>query len=358
MSDVSLLPAAAAGAGLLLAAVYGTSGVAKVREPASTSSAFHELRLPRWLHRVGAPRLLGPAENALAVALLLLPAPWYWLPAVATLVLGTVYTVLIVRALGFDVPVTCGCFGALGQGAVTRSTVVRNLVLVALGAATVADAATGGSIIGRLLDGPELWWWALVLAAAVALTWLITGAAGDGRGASAHPIGADGVSPAAGGNEAELDYQRLPIPFVQVKGDEGPIRLRELAAQQAQLVLWVSLGCGSCQNALQRAERFAAEFDQVGVLVVTTTPTAVDDPLRPRGATVAYDEDQQLRTMLELRSTPSAVLLGADGLLAGGPVAGGPASLEFIEEVTEQLRGATESAPAGEPAEAGRSERP
>ena len=51
-------------------------------------------------------------------------------------------------------------------------------------------------------------------------------------------------------------------------------------------------------------------------------------------------------------------LLGADGLLAGGPVAGGPASLEFIEEVTEQLRGATEPAPAGEPAEAGRSERP
>lgn len=361
MSDVSLLPAAAAGAGLLLAGVYGASGVAKVREPASTSSAFHELRLPRWLHRVGAPRLLGPAEIALAVALLLLPAPWYWLPALATLVLGIVYTVLIVRALGFDVPVTCGCFGALGQGAVTRSTVVRNLVLVALGAATVADAATGGSIIGRLLDGPELWWWALVLAAAVALTWLITGgtgAAGDERGASAHPIGADGVSRAAGGIEAELDYQRLPIPFVQVRGDEGPIRLRELAAQQAQLVLWVSLGCGSCQDALQRAERFAAEFDQVGVLVVTTTPTAVDDPLRPRGATVAYDEDQQLRTMLELRSTPSAVLLGADGLLAGGPVAGGAESLEFIDEVTEQLRGATEPAPAGGPAGAGSSERP
>ena len=166
------------------------------------------------------------------------------------------------------------------------------------------------------------------------------------------------MGPAAGGNEAELDYQRLPIPFVQVKGDDGPIRLRELAAQQAQLVLWVSLGCGSCQDALQRAERFAAEFDQVGVLVVTTTPTAVDDPLRPRGATVAYDEDQQLRTMLELRSTPSAVLLGADGLLAGGPVAGGAASLEFIEEVTEQLRGATELAPAGEPAGAGSSERP
>ena len=40
------------------------------------------------------------------------------------------------------------------------------------------------------------------------------------------------MSRAAGGDEAELDYQRLPIPFVQVKGDEGPIRLRELAARE------------------------------------------------------------------------------------------------------------------------------
>ncbi|WP_374929247.1 MauE/DoxX family redox-associated membrane protein [Kytococcus sedentarius] len=349
MSDVSLLPAAAAGAGLLLAAVYGTSGIAKVREPASTVSAFHELRLPRWLVAARAPMLLGPAEIALALALLLLPSGWYWLPAVAALVLGIVYTVLIVRALGFDVPVTCGCFGALGQGAVTRSTVVRNLVLVALGVATVADAATGGSIIGRLLDGGDLWWWALVLAAAVALTWLITGGAGTPGDqqpmGGAHPIGAAGGAAGEGHDDdvVELDYQRLPIPYVQVKGDDGPVRLRELASTQAQLVLWVSLGCGSCQDALARSEQFAAEFEHVGVLVVTTTPTAVDDPLRPQGVTVAYDEDQQLRTMLELRSTPSAVLLGADGLLAGGPVAGGPATLEFIDEVAEQLREAQQA---------------
>ena len=341
MSAVPLLPDAAGGAGLLLAAVYGTSGVAKLREPASTESAFHELRLPRWLITARAPMLLGPAEIALAAALVLLPWPWYWVPAVAALLLAIVYTVLIVRALGFDVPVTCGCFGKLGQGAVTRLTVVRNLVLVALGVVTVVDAATEGSVIRRLVDGPGVWAWAAVLVAAVALTWLIGGSA-QPAAAQGAPAGSAGRPQDGGHGEEdesmELEYLRQPIPYLAVKGDDGPILLRDLAREKAQLVLWVSLGCGSCQDALGRAERFAEEFPQVGVLVVTTTPTAADDPLRPDGVTVAYDENQQLRTMFELHATPSALLMGADGLMAGGPVAGGPASLEFIEEVAEQLR--------------------
>ncbi len=370
MSDVSLLPDAAAGAGLLLAAVYGVSGVAKLREPDSTVSAFHQLRLPAWLHTLKAPALLGPAEIALAVALLVLPAPWYWVPAVAALLLGIVYTVLIVRALGFDVPVTCGCFGKLGQGDVTRTTVVRNLVLVALSAVTVLDAARGGSVVQRLASGPDLWWWLLVLVAAIALTWLISGgarsaSAGVAAGSSA-PAGAS--ASASGGwaapgapapaaavaqdqaqmdqptqedqqlDDEELDYLRQPIPFMALQGDDGPVHLRELARQKAWLVLYVSIGCGSCRDALDRGEEFAEEFEHVGVLVVTTTPTATDHPDRPAGATVAYDENQQLRTMFELRSTPSALLVGADGLMAGGPVDGGPATLEFIEDVAEQLR--------------------
>lgn len=353
MSDVSLLPDAAAGAGLLLAAVYGTSGLTKLRDVESTKSAFHQLRLPRWMVRMQGPRLLGPGEIVLALALLLLPSPWYGVAAVATLLLGLLYTVLVVRALGFDVPVTCGCFGKLGQGTITRATVVRNLVLVALGLVTVVDAFRGGSIVGRLLDGPSLWWWIPVLAAGVALTWLIGGGAEGATTAEARPAAAGGPRDADAvvttDEVEELDYVRTPIPFVQVTGDDGPLRLREISQGKAWLVLWVSLGCGSCMEALARAEEFAREFEHVGVLVVTTTPSAPDDPLRPSGVTVAYDEGQQMRLMFALRATPSALLLGADGLMAGGPVAGGVAVTTFIEDVATELREAAGGAqgPAG-----------
>ncbi|WP_462417302.1 MauE/DoxX family redox-associated membrane protein [Kytococcus sp. Marseille-QA3725] len=343
MSDTSLLPDAAAGAGVLLAAMYGTSGVTKLGAPESTESAFHQLRLPAWLVRMKAPALLGPGEILLALALLLLPAPWYWLPAVAALLLGIVYTVLIVRALGFDVPVTCGCFGALGQGEVTRSTVVRNLVLVALGVVTVADAAAGGSVIGRLLTGTGLWWWLPVLAAAVALTWLIGGGSSSARDAGAvrdPQPGDEAVTQEA--PQEELDYLRTPIPYVQVESDEGPLHLRDLARQKAWLVLYVSLGCGGCTTALERAEEFAEEFPHVGVLTVTTTPSAPDHPARPEHGVVAYDEDQRLRQTMQLWSTPTAFVMGADGLLAGGPVAGGSLCVRFMDEISEELRTAAE----------------
>ncbi|WP_270408249.1 hypothetical protein [Brachybacterium paraconglomeratum] len=42
-------------------------------------------------------------------------------------------------------------------------------------------------------------------------------------------------------------------------------------------------------------------------------------------------------TALVGTSAPSAVLLGADGQLAGGPVNGGSAVIEFVREIREQL---------------------
>ncbi|SNC61096.1 Methylamine utilisation protein MauE [Kytococcus aerolatus] len=328
--DSATLPTAAAGAALLLALVYGTSGVAKVLDGESTRSAFRELRLPRWLSESFAPRLLGPAEILLAVLLLVLPHPWFWLPAVAALGLGIVYTVLIVRALGFDVPVTCGCFGRLGQGTVTRTTVVRNLLLVVLGAVAVADAATGGSVLARLGD-TGTWWWLLVVLAAVALTRLI----GSGEDESA-PEGGGAASREVPDEELE-DYLRLPVPFAEVTGADGPVQVRDLAAGRAWLMLWVSLGCGSCVPAIERAGRFAREHPEIGVMLVATTPTAQDDERIPEGCELAWDEHGQFRTMFQVHRSPSAVLLGADQLLAGGPVAGAPTAVSFIDDIEAEL---------------------
>ena len=50
--------------------------------------------------------------------------------------------------------------------------------------------------------------------------------------------------------------------------------------------------------------------------------------------------------MLGGTSAPSAVLLGADGQLAGGPVNGGSAVIEFVQEIREQLAEAQSSDPA------------
>jgi hypothetical protein len=53
--------------------------------------------------------------------------------------------------------------------------------------------------------------------------------------------------------------------------------------------------------------------------------------------------------MLRVTSTPTAVLLGTDGMLAGGPLAGSTAIEEFVADIEAQLaeaRPANEASPA------------
>ena len=81
------------------------------------------------------------------------------------------------------------------------------------------------------------------------------------------------------------------------------------------------------------------------VKVVLSRPL---DQLRERtlervGEHALHDLQFTARRALGARTAPSAVLLGADGLLAGGPVDGGSAVIEFVEEIIEQLGAAQEA---------------
>ena len=62
---------------------------------------------------------------------------------------------------------------------------------------------------------------------------------------------------------------------------------------------------------------------------------------RPRRACpypqTLYDPKRFVYEALRLRGTPSAVLLGADGMLAGGPVAGHDAISTFVADVEAEL---------------------
>jgi hypothetical protein len=91
--------AAHAAAGLVLVA-----GVAKLRRPGATSEALALTRVP---NTIGLVRLLGAAEIALALAVLLIGGPWLF-GALAVAYLGFVAVAERQRRAGRG----CGCFGA------------------------------------------------------------------------------------------------------------------------------------------------------------------------------------------------------------------------------------------------------
>lgn len=302
---------------VLVAVVLLASGAAKLGAPDDVASAFDDLRVPGPL-RVRPVRLALPwAEIVLGVSLVALPAPASTASAVAATLLMAGYTVLIGRALGFDEDVSCACFGRWGASQVTGRSMARNVLLLvaSIGALcwTLTDARPAALAV---VTGPG-WAWLLGAALVGAVTWLV----GSPNSESPDPTEVTA-------SVEELDYLRSPIPMAYLERPDGErITLRELAATKARLLLFVKPNCGACRGL---EDQLPALRERLGVAV------GVELVSRVAGADF-LDNDGEAAHLMEIRRVPAAVLLGADGLLAGGPVVGRADVDAFVDDIAAQL---------------------
>lgn len=338
---------------LLLVVVLLVSAVAKLRDAASVRESFITLQLPPSLTHSPAPVLLPWAEIVLAVALVVLWGPPAVAVAVAALALFVAYLVIIVRASRFGHPVECGCLGRLGLGVVGPVTVVRNVVLVALSGWVVVDASGNRSVLSRWLAADAAGWaWLALVGVGVVLAGLMvyagqdsSPATGGERDRSARATGDEAALPApaaAAGAEAEADYERTPIPHVSltVPGSGHRVHLRHLAASRARLFVFVNPGCGACVRAIQALPDLRARVGEVlGIHLVFARET--DAESRYVTADALGDEwfldPEGIFTVTLQLASPGAVLLGADGYLAGGPVVGAQSVIEFFDDIADAL---------------------
>lgn len=310
---------------LLLSLVLAASGVAKLVDRETVGEAFVSLRLPGVLTRLKAPTLLPFAELMLALALLVTSGALAVVVALVALAVFVAYLVVIVRALGFDEPVNCSCFGKLGLGTVDRFTAVRNAVLVALALVTLYDATRGRSVVSRCADfDGEAWAWLLAVLVGIVLTWLIAG----------HRGGQEASAPSDAGD----DYVRQPIPYAVLRTrEDAGVTLREMAYSNPVLLLLVSPHCGSCLPVIERARTWQHKHENLRTVIVLS-----GDPDKPTGLQDEGDFDVMFDPSFEIGrlfagGNPTAVLLGADGMLAGGPVSSKGNVLELLDEISEEL---------------------
>jgi putative oxidoreductase len=109
---------------------------------ASPSSAFaveiDNYQLLPWLAPYMAAAL--PAlEITLALALVVLPAPWRRAAALGCLGLMVLFTVGAASAMARNLDIDCGCFGK-GSGPITWLTIARDVALIAVSAVLVRRA--------------------------------------------------------------------------------------------------------------------------------------------------------------------------------------------------------------------------
>ncbi len=313
---------------LTLATVLIISGLAKVRDPLATRDAFDALRVPRIVSPDAAATALPWVEIALGVALVAAPSGWLVPVAVTVVVLMLAYTGVVVRALGFDEPVSCSCFGSLGRHEIDHATAVRNVLLTVIALFAAWFAMGGGSAPHALqsLDGPG--WSSLAAAsAAVAVALLVVG-----RGETS-------TSSTSAGGGAPLDYERTTTPFgVLVGPDSSSTTLRELAERQARLLVILNPHCSPCDRTAAKLDEWAERLEPaVGIIAVYPHDDlqVVHDP-----ALSFVEPELNVRRAFSER-TPTAVVLGTDGLLAGGPVSGEHDVAEFVEHVLAELEAAS-----------------
>jgi Methylamine utilisation protein MauE len=311
---------------LACAVVLVLSGVAKYGDPDATRAAFVSMRVPKALSSTTV-RLLPGAEIALG-GLLLVTSGWA-LAVVGAVVtaLFAAYWVLVALVLRRGDEVDCGCFGATGDDRVTGATLARNTLLVGLAALATGFGAAGSGLLpalGDLSTGDGVW---LVMAAAVTAVAVLV----VGRRQSADVIE----------EEELLDYQREPIPFALLRdADDNTTTLRELAAERPQLLLLLSSSCGAWHDVAAFVPGWVERLAPVEVQLLFSEPLEwLPAEVTPAGAKVWYDVENGAGFAFAA-GRPSAVLLGADQMLAGGPVAGTAAIKAFIADVIAEIESA------------------
>lgn len=295
---------------LALAIMWVVSAVSKLRDRDGFSQAVRDFGVPAGL--TSAVVVGVPIAELVCAVLLFCPDPWAIVGAVASLLLLASFTIALIVNLRRDNRPDCHCFGELGGGGISWTTVARNGVLIVLAAFMLAGAGDRPSLPGILADLSVSGRWVFVagiLVVAALLTmalalWTLMGRYGDTLvrletlerrlGLAPQPVVPSFALPDLNGRTVDLDDV--------------------LANGRPALVAFTSPTCTHCAELLPELSAWQSDPDHPVSVVVLSTGTAEANhqkldglPLEVllRGSDVSMDD-------YEVQGTPAAVLVGTD----------------------------------------------
>ena len=311
----------------VLFGVFAIAGTAKLFDRRGARRAITDLGVPA--------RLAGPAVALLPVVELMLAtallfAPPARLAAVGIIGLLGLFSILVAGTLRRGESPDCHCFGQMGGGPVGRGTLVRNAVLAAV-ALAVAAGGPGYSVsdaVRELGDRPVSERILLVGGPIVLLMVFGLGRtvfrllAQQGRlllrvdaleDLFAHHQGVALGAPAPPFSLPDLEGRRVSLADLL---DEG----------RPVLLVFTDPNCGPCAELMPELAGWERDYGDV----VTIRVISRRDPAANRAMADAYglagvlvQTDREVARLYEASATPSAVLIGEDGHIAGPLVAGG-----------------------------------
>ena len=318
----------------VMAVVLFASAIGKLRHP-DDLAGWSEIGVPKPLRKEWIRRAHPWGELALGVALVLLGGILGLLAALVAVALMAAYLWLVWRAVARADDASCACFGVRKR--VTKVTVARNAwltLLAALAAAVIWMTPTFGGAVAAAA-ALSAWLWLLATAIAVVTALFVVWP----EGGEEEPVASTPPAYVAGADDdEELDYIRTRTPAVPLMLADGtPVNLRTLIARPL-LLLSVSSTCGGCEPVIERVGEWRELLPEIDIRLLLLTPPDADTLTERTEPQSLHDINGYVSWSLSDHwATPTAVLLGVDGLLAGGPVVGYLPITEFIADINESL---------------------
>lgn len=329
----SMVPALALALPLILAAVLVAGAIGKIRAP-DDAAGWAALGVPQIFRHSWLIRLHPWLELMLAGALVSLGGALGAIAASVAVVLMVAYCIVVVRAYRSSLGASCACFGP--SRPITRVTIARNVWLTALAAATTLTIPAGPLWGGALATAAMNWDLSMALAS-VAITAALTLRHGVPEPPAPNQSGLVHSAPHGEAPNGE-GHIRVRTPAVPITlGDGTTTHLRALAYRRPQLLLAVAETCSSCRPVIERLEIWRNVVPEVDVRLLVTAPPNKSGLTSTQQPLTVHDPNGHVRASISDWLTPSAVLLGVDGMLASDPVSGRSAIEAFIEEIRISL---------------------
>ena len=139
------------------------------------------------------------------------------------------------------------------------------------------------------------------------------------------------------------EYVRMPIPYATLHTLDGKnFSIRELAELKARVLFFVSPTCGACLSIFDKLADWVHKLPQLELHPVFSSVSNAKTASVPESITPLIDPKFAAMHAFG-RGTPLAVVLGSDGLLAGGPVRGASDVSDVMDQLIEEFTGAENS---------------
>lgn len=344
---------------LLLAAIFLTSALAKLKDRAGSKQALLDFGLP--------PLFLSPfsivlpiAEVTVAIALLLVSSAWWG--AIGAIVLLLLFIGGIAVNLARGRTPDCHCFGQIHSEPIGWPTLVRNFVLVMMAGFIVMQGPdnVGASISGWLTTLTAIQWATLIFAMFVLVLLVTEGwflihlLRQNGRlmlriesleaqlsSKNANQSEAFSSTPKENKKILGLSVGTL-APAFRLADHRGRIVSLDtlLSMGKPTLIVFSDPKCGPCISLMPKIGVWQREYRNLLNITVVSRGLTKNGHLyiaENKLSNILVQKDQEIADAYHVRGTPSAVLIFPDGKI-GSPIAGGSESIsKLVEETVKTL---------------------